>query len=395
MKNRNKTSFFSKGFLNNPEKRAILYQIVTLALLALIVNYFIGNMFENVEKRGITTGFAFLGDEAGFGIGQTLIEYNDVSSSYGRVFVVGLLNTLLVSAIAIVFTSIIGLLIGIGRLSSNWLVSKMCMIYVEIFRNVPILLQILFWYSILISILPHPKKSFVYFDSAFLNNRGFIIPKPILESNAIFVFVTFLLACACVFYLIKWSKKRHDETGEEFPIVKVSLAILIISPLFVYFISGQPISAEYPVFKGFNFKGGLTIMPELMALAFALSIYTATYIAEAVRAGIEAVPTGQKEAAKSLGLKDRLILQKVVLPQALRVIIPPVINQYLNLVKNSSLATAIGYPEIVTVFSGTTLNQAGQAIEIILMTMAVYLTFSLLISLVLNYVNEKTKIKER
>jgi general L-amino acid transport system permease protein len=204
-----------------------------------------------------------------------------------------------------------------------------------------------------------------------------------------------VIACMCVVFLARWAVKRHEQTGEEFPLVKVSLAILILSPLLVYFVTGQPVSAEYPVLKGFNFKGGITIIPEFLALVFALSIYTATYIAEAVRAGIEAVPSGQKEAAKSLGLKEYVILRKVVLPQALRVIIPPVINQYLNLVKNSSLATAIGYPEIVTLFSGTTLNQVGQAIEIILMTMAVYLTFSIVISLLLNWVNAKMAIKGR
>ena len=395
MKNKNKTSLFSKGFFNNPENRAVIYQVLVLALVIFTFNYFIGNMFDNVEKRGISTGFAFLNEVAGFGVSQNLIEYDDVSSTYGRVFAVGVLNTLLVSVIAMVFTTIIGLSVGIGRLSSNWLISKLCMIYVEIFRNIPILLQILFWYNVVLAALPSPRQSFVYFDSVFLNNRGFILPKPIFESNFIFVAISIVLAIAAVVYLFKWSNKRHDETGEEFPIFKVSLAILVLSPIIIYFVSGQPVSADYPALKGFNFKGGFTIIPELLALAFALSIYTATYIAEAVRAGIEAVPQGQKEAAKSLGLKEHIILQKVVLPQALRVIIPPVINQYLNLVKNSSLATAIGYPEIVTLFSGTALNQVGQAIEIILMTMAVYLTFSIIISMVLNYVNSKIQIKER
>ncbi len=395
MKTNKQTSLFSKGFYNNPENRAVIYQIVTLALVILIAIYFADNLFDNIAKRGISTGFAFLDEIAGFGISQNLVEYSDTTSTYGKVFLVGILNTLLVSVIGIIFTTIIGLVIGVGRLSTNWLISKLCMIYVEIFRNIPILLQILFWYNVVLAALPSPRKSYVYFDSVFLNNRGFIIPKPILESNAIFIGIALLIACFSVFYLAKWSKKRHDETGAEFPLFKVSLAILIFSPVLVYFISGQPISADYPALKGFNFKGGFTIIPELLALAFALSIYTATYIAEAVRAGIESVPQGQKEAAKSLGLKEHIILQKVVLPQALRVIIPPVINQYLNLVKNSSLATAIGYPDIVTLFSGTTLNQVGQAIEIILMTMAVYLTFSIIISVTLNYVNTKIQIKER
>ena len=221
------------------------------------------------------------------------------------------------------------------------------------------------------------------------------MPKPLFEDNSGYILAAFIIACIGVYFLARWAIKRHDDTGEEFPIFTVGGAIIIAAPILVYFIAGQPISSELPTLQGFNFKGGWVIIPELLALAFALSIYTATYIAEAVRAGIESVPKGQKEAAHSLGLKDHVILRKVVLPQALRVIIPPVINQYLNLVKNSSLATAIGYPEIVTLFSGTTLNQVGQAIEIILMTMAVYLVFSIVISLLLNWLNAKMEIKGR
>jgi len=258
-----------------------------------------------------------------------------------------------------------------------------------------LLLQILFWYNVVLAALPSPKQSISFFDSIFFNNRGLYIPKPLLESGFIWVGIAFIIAIIAVIYLSSWAKKRHDETGEEFPLFFVSLAILIGSPLLVFLLSGSPASLQYAELKGFNFKGGWTLIPELLALSFALSIYTATYIAEAVRAGIEAVPKGQKEAASALGLKDSVILKKVVLPQALRVIIPPVINQYLNLVKNSSLATAIGYPELVTIFSGTSLNQVGQAIEIILMTMAVYLTLSILISILMNYFNAKMQIKER
>ncbi|WP_022942478.1 amino acid ABC transporter permease [Psychromonas hadalis] len=383
------------GFLNNPQNRAIIYQLLALLFVLFLAYYFTSNMFENVEKRGITTGFSFLDDVAGFGISQTLIPYDDGASTYYDVFVVGLLNTLLVAIIGVFFASVLGLLIGIGRLSPNFLIAKLSLIYIETFRNIPILLQILFWYNVVLAALPSPRKSFTYFDSFFLNNRGLLTPEPIFESGSGFILIAFILAIIGVFFLARWAKKHHDLTGKEFPLFKVSIAILIFAPLLVYFISGQPISAEYPQLKGFNFKGGLTIIPELLALIFALSIYTATYIAEAVRAGIEAVPLGQKEAAKSLGLKEHVILRKVVLPQALRVIIPPVINQYLNLVKNSSLATAIGYPEVVTLFSGTTLNQVGQAIEIILMTMAVYLTISIVISLVLNWINAKMEIKGR
>jgi len=384
----------SVAFYNNPEKRAIIYQVVALAAIVLFTYFVLNNMFINIEKRGINTGFDFLGNEAGFGILQTLIPY-DESNTHGRVFIIGLLNTLLVSGISIFFATIIGLLVGIGRLSKNFMVSKLSMIYIETFRNIPVLLQILFWYNVVLASLPSPRQSMSYLDSVFFNNRGLYIPKPILESGFTAVVIAFVLAIIAVVYLSKWAKKRHDETGEDFPIVWTSIGIIIGAPTLIFFISGMPATLDFPVLKGFNFKGGITLIPELLALSFALSIYTATYIAEAVRAGIEAVPNGQKEAANALGLKDYVILKKVILPQALRVIIPPVINQYLNLTKNSSLATAIGYPELVTVFAGTSLNQVGQAIEIILMTMAVYLVISIIISLVMNYFNSRTQIKER
>lgn len=393
--NSKKTLIDHKGLLNNPKHRAIFFQVFALLAVIACVIYFLTNMFDNIAQRGITTGFSFLEDTAGFGITQTLVEYSDSTSSYLDVFYIGILNTLLVSILGIVLASILGLIVGVGRLSNNYLISRLSMVYIETFRNIPILLQILFWYNVVLAALPSPRQSISYFDSIFLNNRGLLLPDPIFESGSIAILIAFIIAIASVIYLARWARIRHDETGEEFPIWKVSIAILILAPTIVYFLAGQPISASYPELKGFNFKGGLTIIPELLALLFALTIYTATYIAEAVRAGIEAVPKGQKEAAKSLGLKDHVILTKVVLPQALRVIIPPVINQYLNLTKNSSLATAIGYPELVTLFSGTALNQVGQAIEIILMTMAVYLTISIVISLLLNWVNAKMAIKGR
>jgi len=392
-KNR-KTKKGSVAFYNNPDNRAIIYQVIALMAIGIFSYYILNNMFANIEKRGITTGFDFLGSEAGFGIISHLIPYTE-SDTYGRVFVIGILNTLLVSAIAIFFATIIGLLVGVGRLSKNFMVSKLSLIYVETFRNIPILLQILFWYNVVLAALPSPRQSISYFDSIFLNTRGLYIPKPILESGFTSVIIALVLAIIAIVYLNKWATKRHDESGEEFPVFWVSLIILIAGPSLVYFISGSPASLEYAELKGFNFQGGWSLTPELLALSFALSIYPATYIAEAVRSGIESVPKGQKEAASALGLKDYVILKKVVLPQALRVIIPPVINQYLNLMKNSSLATAIGYPELVTLFSGTALNQVGQAIEIILMTMAVYLIISITISLLMNYINSKIQIKER
>ena len=394
MSENKKTDKSSVAFYNNPDNRAIIYQIIALIAIGLFSYYILNNMFSNIEKRGINTGFDFLGSEAGFGIISHLIPYTE-TDTYGRVFVIGILNTLLVSFIGIFFASIIGLLVGIGRLSKNFMISKLSLIYVETFRNIPILLQILFWYNVVLAALPSPRQSITYFDSVFLNTRGLYIPKPILESGFISVAIALVLAIAAIFYLNKWATKKHDELGEEFPVFWVSLIILIAGPTLVYFISGSPASLEYAELKGFNFVGGWSLTPELLALSLALSIYPATYIAEAVRSGIESVPKGQKEAASALGLKDYIILKKVVLPQALRVVIPPVINQYLNLMKNSSLATAIGYPELVTLFSGTVLNQVGQAIEIILMTMAVYLMISISISILMNYINSKIQIKER
>lgn len=392
--NKNNIKQNKVAFYNNPEIRSIIYQILALVTIFLFTYFILNNMFTNIEKRGINTGFDFLGTEAGFGILQTLISY-DESNTHGRVFIVGLLNTILVSFISIIFATIIGLAVGIGRLSKNFMVSKLSMIYVETFRNIPILLQILFWYNVVLASLPTPRQSINYLDSIFFNNRGLYIPKPILESGFSAVVIAFLLAIVSIIFLKRWANKRHDETGEDFPLIWTSIILLISAPTLVFFAIGAPASLDYPSLKGFNFVGGWNLIPEFLALSFALSIYTATYIAEAVRAGIEAVPKGQKEAAHSLGLKDHIILKKVILPQALRVIIPPVINQYLNLTKNSSLATAIGYPELVTIFSGTSLNQVGQAIEIILMTMAVYLTLSIVISIVMNYFNSRTKIKER
>jgi len=389
-----KTNKSSVAFYNNPDNRAIIYQVIALVSIGIFSYYILNNMFVNIEKRGINTGFDFLGSEAGFGIITHLISYTE-TDTYGRVFVIGILNTLLVSVIGIFFASIIGLLVGIGRLSKNFMISKLSLIYVETFRNIPILLQILFWYNVVLAALPNPRQSITYFDSIFLNTRGLYLPKPILESGFISVFAAIVLAIAAIFYLNKWAKKKHDESGEEFPVFWISLIILIAGPTLVYFISGSPASLEYSELKGFNFIGGWSLTPELLALSLALSIYPATYIAEAVRSGIESVPKGQKEAASALGLKEYVILKKVVLPQALRVVIPPVINQYLNLMKNSSLATAIGYPELVTLFSGTVLNQVGQAIEVILMTMAVYLIISITISLLMNYINSKIQIKER
>jgi general L-amino acid transport system permease protein len=383
------------SFLNNQKFRGIFFQLLTVLGLVAFLWYITTNMFHNIEQRGITTGFDFFSQPAGFGISESPIEYSDSKSTYLDAFYVGIINTLIVSGVGIFFASILGLIIGIARLSKNFIISKLALAYIEFFRNIPILLQILFWYNVVLAALPNPRKSLEIFENVFLNTRGLYVPKPVYESGFGLVIAAIILTIVGIYFLNKWANKRFDSTGKEFPVLITSIALLIAVPTITYFASGSPVSFDNPALKGFNFRGGMSYSPEFLALAFALSIYTATYIAEAIRSGIEAVARGQKEAAASLGLSSYQSLKMVVLPQAIRIAIPPIINQYLNLTKNSSLATAIGYPELVTVFAGTVLNQTGQAIEIILVTMAVYLTISLVISLILNIVNKKMEIKER
>ena len=382
------------SILNNKQFRDIMSQLIVVVGLVSFLWYITSNLLYNIDQRGITTGFDFFNQTAGFGIAESPIAY-DENSTYFRAFLVGLANTLMVSFVGIFFATIIGIVIGIARLSKNFLIAKLALSYVELFRNIPILLQILFWYNVVLAALPSPRQSIEVGTTMFLNNRGFNVPKPILEDGFGFVVVSFFIAIALVIYLIKWANKKFEQTGQDTLVLPWAILIIVGLPFIVYLILGSPMSFDIPMLKGFNYKGGMNYSPEFLALAFALSIYTATYIAEAVRSGIEAVPKGQKEAAASLGLTPYQSLKAVILPQAVRIAIPPIINQYLNLIKNSSLATAIGYPELVTIFSGTVLNQTGQAIEVILVTMAVYLFISLTISALLNIVNKKMEIKER
>ncbi|WP_428095612.1 amino acid ABC transporter permease [Candidatus Thioglobus sp.] len=385
-------SIFS--FLYNNEVRAFLFQLVILLVVVYFSYAAIDNLFINIESRGIQTGFGFLEAEAGFDIAEHLIDYSSASNNL-QVFYVGLINTLVVSAIGIVFASIIGLIIGIARLSNNWLIAKLASGYIELFRNIPILLQILFWYNIVLATFPHPKRSFEFFDAIFINIRGIYMPKPIVEDGFIWLVVALVVGIVLKILVKRHFNKKHEKTGIETNTLVYSFGLIVALPTAVYFMLGAPIYLDYPALKGFNFKGGMSLSPEFLSLTFALSVYTATYIAEAIRAGIESVSKGQKEAAMAMGLTKKQSLKLVVLPQALRVAIPPIINQYLNLAKNSSLAAAIGYSELVSVFAGTVLNQVGQAVEIILMTMAVYLAISLVISLILNIVNHKMSIKGR
>lgn len=382
------------AFWRRPAFRAALFQTLLVLALCLVGYSLFTNTLNNLEQRGISTGFGFLSQEAGFGILQSLIDYNE-THSYGRTFFVGLFNTLLVSALGIALATLIGFVMGVARLSGNWLVARIATAYIETFRNIPLLLQIMFWYFAVLQPLPRPKQSLSFGEAFFLNNRGFYIPGPVFEQGFWLVGVAFALAVVAVVILARWARRRQEATGRRFHTVFVSLGLLLGLPLLAFLVMGMPMSWEYPALKGFNFRGGMVIIPELAALLLALSIYTGAFIAEAVRSGILAVSHGQTEAAYALGLRPGVTLRLVIIPQALRVIIPQLTSQYLNLTKNSSLATAIGYPDLVAVFAGTTLNQTGQAVEVIAMTMAVYLTISLSISLFMNWYNKRKQLVER
>ena len=381
-------------FWNDPFYRAIFFQVIVLGSVIGGGAYLVNNTLDNLERQGIASGFDFLDRTAGFSISMSLIEYSE-ENTYARTFLVSLLNTLLVSFIGIILATIIGFMVGIARLSSNWLISKLAAVYIEALRNIPLLLQIFFWYFAVLRALPGPRNSVNFFDSFFLNNRGLFSPAPIFEEGFRLITISFAVAVVAVFVLARWARKRKDLTGQQFPAFYTSLGILIGLPFLASLVTGFPLSWDIPVLKGFNFRGGMELIPEFVALVFALSIYTATFIAEIVRAGIMAVSHGQTEAAFSLGLKPGPTLRLVIVPQALRVIIPPLTSQYLNLTKNSSLAAAIAYPDLVLVFAGTTLMQTGQAVEIIAITMAVYLTISLLISAFMNWYNKKMALVER
>ncbi|EII2984733.1 amino acid ABC transporter permease [Vibrio parahaemolyticus] len=384
----------SKSLIYNPAFRSAIFQIIAIAALVFFFYTIINNALNNLDARGIATGFGFLNQEAGFGIGLTLIEYNE-TYSYGRTFIVGLLNTALVSVLGIILATAIGFTMGVARLSTNWLVSRLAAVYIETFRNIPLLLQIFFWYFAVLQALPSARQSLSLGEAIFLNVRGLYFPAPVFNEGSGVVIAAFVIGLVATISISIWARNKQRLTGQQTPMGRIGLGLLVGLPLLVYFVSGMPISLEYPELKGFNFKGGISIIPELAALLLALSVYTAAFIAEIVRSGINAVSHGQTEAAMSLGLARAKTLKLVVIPQALRIIIPPLTSQYLNLTKNSSLAMAIGYPDLVSVFAGTTLNQTGQAIEIIAMTMGVYLTLSLLTSALMNLYNRKVALVER
>ncbi|MBN6030542.1 amino acid ABC transporter permease [Pantoea ananatis] len=378
----------------NPTVRAWLYQIVAIVIVLSVVGYLVHNTVINLANRGITSGFGFLERNAGFGIVQHLIDYSE-GDTYARVFLVGLTNTLLVSALCIVFASILGFFIGLARLSDNWLLRKIANIYIETFRNIPPLLQIFFWYFAVLRNLPSPRQALNAFDLAFVSNRGLYVPWPTYAPGSWPFVIALVLSVVASYALFRFNRQHQLKTGQFRRTWPVAILMLLLFPVIAHLGFGAAMHWDIPELRGFNFRGGFVMIPELAALTLALSIYTSSFIAEVIRSGIQAVPYGQHEAARSLGLPNPVTLRQVIIPQAMRVIIPPLTSQYLNIVKNSSLAAAIGYPDMVSLFAGTVLNQTGQAIETIAITMSVYLIISLLISMLMNFYNRKIALVER
>ena len=377
----------------DPQKRSIIYQVVILLMVGLLGYYLISNTTANLQRQSIATGFGFLEKEASFEIGESLIPYS-AADRYARALLVGVLNTLLVSFIGIVLTTILGTLIGIARLSTNWLVSRLAAVFIEVFQDIPVLLQLFFWYAFFYEVLPSPRQALNPVAGVFMCNRGLIFGVPAAHPAHVYMIFAFLAGCLGVYILRRWARKRQAKTGMAFPVFSVSVGILILLPLLAWLAGGAPTDMSVPELKGFNFRGGLSVSPEFSALLIGLVLYTAAFVAEAVRAGIQSVSKGQREAAMSIGLRPNRVLQLVILPQALRVIIPPLTSQMLSLTKNSSLAVAIGFPDFVSV-AGTTINQTGQAIEGVAMIMLVYLFFSLTTSAFMNWYNKKIALVER
>ncbi|MDF2095844.1 amino acid ABC transporter permease [Aquibaculum arenosum] len=380
-------------FWYDPRFRAIFFQILTVVLVVAGIGYLVSNVMTNLERQNIASGFGFLQREAGFAIAESMVSYS-AADTYGRAFIVGILNTFRVALLGIVLATIIGVLVGVARLSTNWLIAKLASVYIEVLRNIPLLLQLFIWYGVITVSLPGPRQAMSPVEGIYLSNRGFMIPAPVADPIHAYMGIAALLALAAGYLIRRWAKQRQIDTGKQFPVYKTSLGLLILFPAIAWVLGGAPTVMELPTLQGFNFRGGLTLTPEFAALLFGLTFYTAAFIAEIVRGGILAVSHGQSEAAFALGLRKGMVLRFIVLPQALRIIIPPTTSQYLNLTKNSSLAVAIGYPDLVSV-GNTTLNQTGQAIEAITIFMAVYLTLSLTISLIMNWYNRAIALVER
>ncbi len=382
------------AFYNDPVIRGIVYQLLVGLLVVLFFLWIGQNAAINLAAQNKTTGFDFLWKTSGFAISFSLFPF-DRNSFYWEAFLVGLTNTLLVAVIGIVLATVLGFTIGIARLSSNWIIARLATIYVETIRNIPLLLQLFFWYFAVLKAMPAVRDSLSLPFDTFINQRGLFVPKPLPDEQFFWVYVALAVGVAASLVLRGWARRRLEATGRRFPVFLASIAIIAGLTAVVWTGSGASVTFDPPVLNRFNFKGGLELPPEFVALAFGLVIYTAAFIAETVRGGILAVSHGQTEAAQSLGLKEGDRLRLVIVPQAMRVIVPPLTSQYLNLTKNSSLGAAIGYPELVNVFTGTTLNQTGRAIEVIALTMAVYLTFSLLTSAIMNWYNARVALVER
>ena len=394
-------SFRLSMLLNDTRYRSYTFQFIALMLLIALMAFLGINLVRNLAEAGLNISYDFLGVPAGYDINQTLIDYNSQSTNL-RAAVVGIINTLLVAFLACLTATILGVIAGVARLSNNWLVSKLMAVYVEIFRNIPVLIWILMIYTLMTAVLPAPNafrgdnpSSSMLFDAFAFTNRGVYIPAPVWGPGSMIVVATFILSIIAVFLYRRYAVKLLFETGKLLPLGWPTLAILIVPTLLVFFVMGSPVGLDYPALRGFNFQGGLQIGAPLIALWLALSVYTGAFIAENVRAGIQAISKGQTEAAASLGLRPKRVMNLVVLPQALRVIIPPLISQYLNITKNSSLAIAVGYADITATLGGITLNQTGRAIECVLLLMLFYLTISLSISAIMNVYNNNVSLKER
>lgn len=373
--------------------RNLFFQILAVGLTVALVAWLAINAADNLERRGISTGFGFLDREAGMEIGESLIAY-DPSASYGRAFVVGLFNTLRVALIGIALASAVGLVVGLARLSRNWLIGRLAAIYVETLRNVPLLLQLFFWYALITEAAPLPREALNPLPGVFLSARGLQIPALVADPAHAWALAAFAAGAAGLWGWLRWARAKRERTGSAPPAWPAAVGLLVVLPALALAASGRPIGVEFPELQRFNFRGGTALTPEFSALLLGLTLYTASFIAEIVRSGIQAIPRGQWEAARALGLKPGRVLKDVVLPQALRVIIPPLTSQYLNLTKNSSLAVAIAYPDLVSI-ANVTINQTGQAIECIAIIMAVYLTVSLAISLAMNLYNRAVALVER
>ena len=381
------------AWFNDPHTRGIIFQIIVVVVLAGAVYWIVGNTLDNLRRSNIGSGFGFLNGRSGFDVAQALIPF-DSNSTFGRALVVGFLNTALVAVCGIITATVIGFLVGVGRLSRNWLIAKICMVYVEVFRNIPPLLVIFFWYLGVLSVLPGVRDSIEFPFDSYLNSRGFFTPKPIFEPGFWLVVVSFFAAIAMSWFVARKARERQMATGQQFPVFLTSVGLIVGLPVLALLLAGVPLSFEYPTLGTFNLTGGLNVKPEFLSLYLALSFYTASFIAEIVRAGILGVSKGQTEAAHALGLRSGPTLRLVVIPQAMRIVIPPLTSQYLNLTKNSSLAVAIGYPDLVQI-GQTTMNQTGQAIEVVAIWMMVYLGLSLSTSAFMNWFNAKMALVER